>query len=375
MDVSSAAGFTFLVTLSVGALFLVTLKLQAPSLGAGASPLAVVSGIVILGLACLGVPTQVGDVTVSVVPLGALLAIGAATVWSAARTIRRIDAPTMRERVLWGAAVSLPFGLLCGVAAAVFRIRGSGDAVAATPLWGLGLGLFWGAAFGAVGGWATGGLLDAARAAAQRLRARRPLLHAGLHSGGVMAVIGFVLAAAASLVWLVILLARSPRGDFGAGDALAGVIQLALFAPNVIVWTLAVALGGSIDLAAGLAGPTRGADFKQSISLWGWPGGTPWYAYVLLAIPALATIWGGMAAARAGSQARVVLGLAATGMAAMVLVLAWLSAARVAPGLLRPRAFAYVAPEPLSAAGLTLLWAAGGGTAGLALSRPRRTVP
>ncbi|MFN2526691.1 MAG: hypothetical protein ABR505_10610 [Actinomycetota bacterium] len=375
-DVATAAGFSFLVVCSIGALLLVGLKLQAPSLGAGASAPSILAGIVIVGLACLGTPTQIGDVSVSLLPLGGLLAIAVATSWSAAGLVRKIDAPRLGQRVAWGAALGVPLGLICGAAALVFRIRDSAEPVLSQPTWALGLGLFWGALFGGLGALASMGSLASLGPLLAQLRTRAPMFHDGLKVAITVLAVALVTAGVASLAWVVLFLAGGAVGEFGAADALAGIIHFALFAPNAFIWTTTISLGAPLELAAGLAGAARSGGIDHVLSLWSWPGGTPWYAYTLLAIPAAAGLAGGVALARSEVERPIAaLGVGAVGVAITIFILASISGARVAPGLLRPRAFAYVAPDSKIAAALSAAWVMGGGATALMLESRRRRVP
>ncbi|HEX2239836.1 MAG TPA: hypothetical protein VHJ82_01650, partial [Actinomycetota bacterium] len=311
-DVWTTAGFAFLVIASVGALFLVGLKLQAPGLGAGASVPSVLAGIVISGLATLGVPTEVGDLTVTVVPMGGLLCVGAAVAWGAVGMMRRIDAPDTSQRIRWGAALGPCLALICGVAAFVFRIRDAAEPVSSNPLWSATLGLLWGSLFGAAGG-----LLSSrgtVRVQLAALTTRFGAVEGAARYSVLSLALALTLTAVATMAWIVLLLAGGPVGQFGPSDAAAAAVHFFLFLPNAITWVLAIALGAGVQLAAGLAGARRGADVDRVLSLWSWPEGTPWFAYLLLVIPVVATLGGGLAIARRGTTLRPITVVLASGM-------------------------------------------------------------
>ncbi len=126
LDPLAAACLAFLVLLALGALLLVAAKLQYPGFGAGANPIEVLSAIVILGLAILRVPIHVDQLVVSVLPLGALLAAGFGIAWATSVTLRSAD----ERRLLLGLSVGVPFGILCWLAALVFRFGGRSDVFA-----------------------------------------------------------------------------------------------------------------------------------------------------------------------------------------------------------------------------------------------------
>ena len=185
-----------------------------------------------------------------------------------------------------------------------------------------------------------------------------------------MLLVTLVGAVAGVLLWIIIALAKgaAPRW-FDFGDALAGIVYLAAFGPNVLITLVALSLGAPVDVGAQVkfGGRALGPLQPLSLSHWGDGGGAPWYLWLLVLIPLVACLLGGFAARRnaKGSMRTIEVMLAAALTFAIPLgVLATLSTARLGAGLVRPRGYAYVAPDALVTFGLALLWAAGLGFAG-----------
>lgn len=364
-----AAALGYLALLVVGAGLLIAAKLQFPALGSGFNPLSVVTAMTILGLAALGAPLHIGPLEVLTLPLGALAIFGTAFAGFVRLTrVARGSSPV--ARALAGTRSGIVFGLLCGIAAFVFRFRGGPDQVAVEALPALALGLLWGALFGALGGLLAGlgrGSMPAATTAG--LRARFPIVSEGVVGAGAMLAAGLVLSAGAVLVWIIVVLARGslPAG-FGLRDAVAALIYLLAFAPNVAVSLLALSLGAPVEVGGRVT--VGGRDFGGLVeySLMEWAGGDPpWYLFGLLLIPILACAGAGLFAyrnARDPDAVLEVIGVAALVFAAAVLVLASVGDARLGAGLLGGRGVARAAPDALTAAVLACGWGAVLGFAG-----------
>ncbi len=357
LDPLGAACLAFLVLLALGALLLVAAKLQYPAFGAGANPIEVLSSITILGLAILRVPVHVDDLVVAALPLGALLAAGAGVAWATSVTARGRGPRTLRD----GAAVGVPFALICFIAALVFRFGGDSEVYAGAPsalFWGL----VWGAAFG---------MLGVAIRSGDRLRPWRAVTELG--RGGLVkraiaaAIIALaavaVLAGAAMLLWVIVALVRGAPGPrFGAGDALAAFLYLLAFAPNVVVTLAALGMGAPVYVGARVT--VAGADVGEIDRIWLF-GEAPGYAGFLMLIPALACSLAGFALRRLSGSSSFPkeLPLFAAIFATALALLAWLGEARLGASLLG-RGFARLDVNAGATLGLAFLWALAAGYVG-----------
>ncbi|MGH2693768.1 MAG: zinc-ribbon domain-containing protein [Actinomycetota bacterium] len=361
-DVALAGVLALLAVLLVGAILLIAAKLQSPNLGAGAGPVSVLTAIVILALGSLGVPVHIDEIVVSALPLGALAACGLAIAWAAGQFIQKRDAHSIEQRALEGAKLGLPLALLCWVVALIFRFGGD-HTVAASASWALVLGATWGALFGALGAARVGiGLRALIGRGAALVKERSRHVYEGVVAGCVMLVVSAVLGAGAALVWLIAGLASGgPSAAFGAGDALAAVVYIAAFAPNIIAAVVAIALGAPIEIGAQVTIRGRLAGPRRELSLWEWAGGAPWFAYLLMLIPALACLIGGFTARRSapsGSKPYEVLGVAAATFAVVLALLAWVGRARLGAELVTARGFGLVAAGSIQVLLFGFAWAA-----------------
>lgn len=372
LDATAAACLGFLVLLCIGALLLVAAKLQFPAFGAGADPIEILTAITILGLAVLRAPIHFGNLLVTTLPFGALVAAGAGIAWATRLATKDRGGPTTTERALAGARVGIPFALICWLAALVFRFRG-GDEVFAGAWGALFWGGVWGAAFGALGSAATG--------AGRIIRLREMVLapsegpvRRGIAAGVVMLTSAAVLAAVATLIGIIVALVRgAPRADFGAGDAGAAVVYLLAFAPNVLVAMTALGLGSAVDVGARVtvAGGKLGS--LRELSYFSWGGdGAPGAAYLLVLVPLAATVLGGFYARRRGEESpAVVLGVAAATFAIVLFVIALLGDARLGGGL-AGRGVAHVSVHAFRTLLMAGVWGAIGGFAGWKLAETQK---
>jgi hypothetical protein len=160
----------------------------------------------------------------------------------------------------------------------------------------------------------------------------------------------FVLGTIALLLWLIVSLARSnPYEDFSPGDALAAVMYLLAFLPNVVVAVIALSLGAPILRGAQVGFGGRVIGRIQEISLIDWPGPIPWYAFLLLAIPLLTFPACGWWLGRTHPDAPMwrTLVTAAVTFSLGLAVLGWLGETRIGAGLAGHKGLARVAVSPL----------------------------
>ena len=364
VEPASMAAIVFLSLLAAGAVLLIAGKLQFSSLGAGAGPYEVLKAIGLIALASLGVTIDLDGLELSVIPLGVLIAVGLLAN-GLSRQFVRDDARSKFDAVLVGVVT----GAMAFVAALVFRFGGQAS-VSASALGALVYGTLWGTVIAAVGIW--WGRADP--------RARTPVLPAALDESFKLAVPTGATAAFGTVVTLLCLVIARLIADplprsFGLGDAVAAVIYLLAFLPNVLVAIFSLAVGATLEIGAQfdvggeLVGPLK------SISLWDWGGGGSIARWLLLFLPLGAALQAGMLAhERATSPARAlrsIVGCAAL-LAMVVGVLASIGDARLGAGLVKQNGVGLVAVDALQATILTFLWiACGGGLAFLGISKLR----
>lgn len=348
LDTLAAASLGFLGLLAVGAILVLAAKLNFPQLGGGADPLSAFNAAVMAGLGVLGVPIVVDGLAVSALPIGALAVIGAGIVWAVKASAGDRSFSTVKDAVLHGVRVGVPFGLFCWFFALVFRFRGQ-HPVASDAGMALVTGAFWGALFGALG---TVRVMEPLRSALARLtsglKGKDRRWFDGASAGGVMLAVAGVLGVAAMLLWVIVALAKgAPGKHFGAGDAFAYVVYLVAFLPNLVVGLISLSLGAPIDVGAKidvggkLLGPMRG------YSLLGWGNGDPpAYLWLLVVIPVVACAVGGLYARRKSDPKAMVpvLLTASAVFAVAVTLLGAIGPVRMA-GVLKGSGFALIAPD------------------------------
>lgn len=373
-DATLAALIAFAGLLLVALVLVLGAKMEFPDLGAGANPVRVLSWVVMIGLMVLGAPLNLGSVTVSAFPLGALAAAGLFIMWAARNSLRGRDAYTRGRRAAEGAKLGLPFALLCWLAALLFRHDLGETVVSVGPALALLLGALWGALFGALGGLqAQESFRTSIGFLMGRIKARSSSVYEGVLAASVMLAAMTVLCAVGALLWIIIALARgAPGPGFTIGDALAGIIYLAAFLPNVLTTMAALSMGAPIEAGAQvtLRGRSVGALQELSIFQWG-DAGAPWFALFLLLIPLGACVLGGFSARRSAERPAAmleVLGSAALTLAVVLGSLSVLARARLGAGLVRESGFALIAPDAVAVTFLALLWAAAGGWLGWRLA-------
>jgi len=378
----AAACVGFVAALCAGALLVLAAKLQNPDLGAGASPAAVFTAIVIVALASLGAPVRLGGLEVAALALGVVAFVGVALAWAvrsvlAAGGARAARGPRHGDPGTRLAAVRLRtggvFAALSWIAALVFRLRAGATPVSAGAGEALVYGAVWGAAFATLGALSVAGRV---RAALERpvmvLAARRIEVLRGVQAGVAMLAAALVGALAAVVAWLGALAARGLPPRLGLGDVAAAVVYVVAFLPNLVVSVVALSLGAPIEVGARITSAGRALGPLRELSLGDWAGGAaPWYLWLLTVIPTGACLAGGWAARRNSERAcraELVIAVAVATFAVPLAVVAGVADARLGAGLARPRGFAHVAPDTLAVALLAALWAAGFGTIGWRLT-------
>ena len=341
-----AASLAFLALLVVGSLLVIAVKAQYPSFGAGANPVEILTTLVIAGLGILRVPIHVGDLALTVLPLGALLLASLGIAW-ATRSAGVVEART-------GLFVGIPFALLCWIAALVFRHRFDTDPVFAGAIGALFWGGLWGAAFGWLG--------------VVGRRHQAPSLGTDQKTAATV-LGGFAgLGLAALLLWVIVALLRDalPRG-FDGGDALAAVVYLIVFGPNLVLALIAFSLGTPLHVGAQVRLNGRAVGSLNEYSLWDWGGRDPVGAtWLVLLIPIAVTVGAGMYARRRADQGATPVSLwKAAALVAVVLGIAcWLAEARLGAGLLARRGFAELRADVFWVTVAAFAWTMIGGTVG-----------
>jgi len=345
-----------------------------------------------------------------------ITAVGVLLLFRGASTVGDRAGGGIARRVLWGAAVGLPFGLFSWLLSLLvpfhFRIpviEGGQVVVSASKGWALALGLAVGVAAGALGGaWSRVSNLPASLTPAPGMRAVRPA--EGIQ-GGAFAGAGRMFGGALGLAFLglVVLAGLNPdstRGylDRTAGGGRTGLDLLAhhvLLLPNQSLLVLVPAMGGR-DRVEGATEPTTFLSYSRfpvhgSVNLT-----TPFARgrrrlvtspfadvrfrdapdafWVFLLVPGVAALAGGVRAGkRIGRRADAAIAgaLAGVGFAlllAVVCVMASLSLRFL--GGAAP-AHVTVGPDPVAGGLLGLMWGVLGGAVGAVVSwrRPPRVAP
>jgi hypothetical protein len=348
-----AGSLAFLTLLVTGSLLVIAVKAQYASFGSGANPIEILTSLVIAALGILRAPVHIGDLSLTVLPLGALLLAGLGVAWAT----RSAGVAEPKD----GVKVGIGLAVLCWVAALVFRHRFETDPVFAGAIGAL----FWGGVWGALFGWL----------AVVSKRDLRPRPGPDLKVGGVVVALMAAAASVALLLWIIVALIRDalPRG-FDGGDALATVIYLVTFGPNLVVALIALSLGTPVHVGAQVRLSGRAVGRLDSYSLWDWAGNDPSAAlWLLVAIPLAATVAGGMFARRRATETAGPLSLwKAAALVALVLgVVSWLAGARLGAGLLARRGFAELSADPLWVVPAAFAWTMIGGWIGWSLEGRR----
>lgn len=363
---AEAAALSFLGVLAIGAVLLVAVKLQYPNLGAGANTVDVFSSVVILALAALRVPVHLGELTFTVLPLGALVAVFFVVRWAC-----RMAMPSAPPRR--GLAVGALFSVMALFAALVFRFRFEPDAVFAGAFGAALAGFVWASLFSAL---TFAGAREPLRKSLLRgLAARRqtsPSVFEGLRAGALMLAGAAVLGIAAGLLWaIVVLLSGGGPHGLDAGDLVAAIVYVAAFAPNLVIAVVSLSLGAPVDVGAGLTvqGKVRG-----EIEQWSVLSDGAGLSVLLLLLPLVCCLGAGYWARRNTERPEKVvhtLAVAALFFASVLAFLGWLGEARLGAELASSRGFGVIAPRVWLVFLLGLLWAGGAGYGGWALAGQR----
>ena len=349
LELIQAAALSFIVVLVAGGLLVLAAKLNFPEIGGGGDVLGAINAVVIAGLGALGVPLLLKGVAVAALPLGAVAIIGWGMTWATRSTVGNVEASDVRGAALWGARLALPFGLLCWVAALVFRFRGA-NPIAADALAALLVGAFWGALFGALGtvsarvslrAWAR----RAWRVYAERLGRVKPALTGAFATLAALAILGL----AAMLLWFIVGLARDAPGRyFDAGDALAYLIYVVAFLPNIVIAIVSMAFGAPVTVGARVSLAGNVGEAVREYSIWGWGGeDAPAGLLLLLLIPVIAGVVGGVVARRLDPDRfhlAETVGLLSAIVATTLTLGAWIGRARLA-GVVRNDGYGFVAVD------------------------------
>jgi hypothetical protein len=347
--------------LAVGAVFVVMAKLVAPDFGAGKSPLWILTRIGVAGLGALGIPIERGGEGTFILPLGALLVVGWFLSWATKRVVETSGALSLRERLIEGMRVAVPFSLACLIVALVFRLRDRDPSVGADPFLALLLGLVWGAVFGAIGGLRAAGVPPEAERGP--LLETRPHLRDGLRCAKTMLGALLLLSAVIVVAAIALKLALGGPPPISPAEAAAFILAVVFFLPNLVLGAAAFALGGPIGALARTIDGTR---LVSEVSLLGWSAPRPaLYVYLLLLVPLAAFAYGGYQARREGASAQVeVLGIAAGVVGLAMLLLVWISSVQVGRAFLGRGNYLVAAAEPFPAAVLAVIAAAAFGALG-----------
>jgi hypothetical protein len=358
VDLVCVAVLLFLTTMVAAAVVLIAGKLQFASLGAGAGPFDVLRAIGLIALGSLGATVDLDGLQLSVIPLGSLVTAIVITMALSGR------APSTGRRHLGDAAVvGAVHGLLALLAASIFRFGGGVPVQASRPGSFL-YGVLWGAVAAGLGSWWSRD---------RRLYVRMPA--PAIDALSVAAPAGLAATAGTFVALLCVVIARLVSGPlpatFGVGDALAAILYLLAFLPNVLIAIFALAVGATLEIGAqidvdgALVGPLR------SISLWDWPGGGPGARWLLLILPiGTGLALGRSVATRLGNGRRALLAIVLGSLVFAIVVgmIAAIGDARLGAGLVREEGVASIAARADEAMILTFVWLTGMGIAAWGLS-------
>ncbi len=361
-----AAALSFLGVLALGAVLLVAVKLQYPNLGAGANTVDVFSSVVILALATLRVPVHLGELTFTVLPLGALIAVFFIVRWAC-----RVAAPSAPPQR--GILVGAFFALMAFLAALVFRFRFEPDAIYAGALGSLVAGFIWVSFFATLAlAAARQPLAKSAGGRLAGLRESSPSLFEGIRAAGLMLAASVLVGVGAGLVWaIVVLLSGGGPHDLDGGDLIAALVYIAAFAPNLVITIVSLSLGAPVDVGAGLTvhGRVRG-DVEQ----WSVLSDGAGLSAALLLLPFTCCAGAGYWARRntvRPDRAINTLAIASLIFASVLALLGWLGEARLGAELASSRGFGVIAPRAWVVFLLAALWAGGAGYAGWVVADKR----
>ena len=362
------ASFGFLCALAVGAVLLIGAKLQAPDLGAGASPLSIFKSIVIVSLGGLGGSVEIGRLSVFAIPLGGLLFTGLGLAWAAQSMYGR------HRSLEWSLAVGVLLGGMCALAAILCDLGEGVDRIRVASHEVFGIGVIWGTLFSLVRSPAAtdDGTRISARGLAVRMARGRAIegsgaLRSGINLGLSLLMLSAVVAIAAGFVYVITRSSSVPA-------AVGIVIHALAFLPNLAGSLAAFVLGSPVEAGLGsLASTDAGV---AAYSLLDWKDGiAPAYMWLLALLPLAAlTAAGGrmrQACEHRSTNATVLYWLGSSIVFAWLLgTAAGLSSAQVGADL-QTEGFLRLSTHPAKVFGVALVWAAVGLPLGWAVSAAR----
>jgi hypothetical protein len=321
---AAASGLAVLVTLTaIG-------WITAPHVGIGSGLGGVLRTAAMLWLVAHHVGFTVrGAGRIGLLPLGLVLLPGALLAM-AGRWVVRAGAVTRLRHVGYAAvALALPYALLAGALAMASRT----DVVAPSPLQAVTAAFLLALVAGGLG--AARALAPWSRLGGLMPARPRSIVMGMLGAVAILAAAGAVLAGASLAVHLSEVRVASDALSPGVGGAALLLLAQLGYAPNAIIWAIAYAVGPGFAFGAGTVvtptgsalGPVPAFPMLAAIPAGTRPGGPPWVAVVVLALPYLAGVFAGIVTVRiaptpvieaapfwgftAGAAAGVLVGLAA----------------------------------------------------------------
>ena len=237
---------------------------------------------------------------IGLLPLGLVLLPGALLAM-AGRWVVRAGAVTRLRHVGYAAvALALPYALLAGALAVA-----CGTPVAApSPLPAVVASFLLALVAGGLG--AARGLAPWPRLASRMPVRPRSIVMGMLGSAGILAAAGAVLAGASLAVHLPEVKVASDALSPGLGGAALLLLAQLAYVPNAIIWAVAYSLGPGFVFGAGTVvaptGSVLGAlplfPMLAALPSGTRPGGPPWAAIAVLAVPYLAGVFAGIVTVR-----------------------------------------------------------------------------
>jgi Family of unknown function (DUF6350) len=237
---------------------------------------------------------------IGLLPLGLVLLPGALLVM-AGRWVVRAGAVTRLRHVGYAAvALALPYALLAGALA----VACGTPAAAPSPLQAVIASFLLALVAGGLG--AARGLARWPRLASLMPARPRSIVMGMLGSAAILAAAGAVLAGASLAVHLPEVKVASDTLSPGVGGAALLLLAQLAYLPNAIIWAVAYCLGPGFVFGAGTviapAGSVLGAlplfPMLAALPSGSRPGGPPWMAIAVLAVPYLAGVFAGIVTVR-----------------------------------------------------------------------------
>jgi hypothetical protein len=350
---AGVAALGLLHAVAAGAVVLAGLALAVPEVIDVDGGVEAAAHAVALGLACLRVPLEAGDVQGTFAPLSGLLV----TLWGLAGSVRKAAPGWGARRGQQVAAVAIGFAATCaGAAAGAGAFADLEASVSGAAL----AGLVWG---GVAAAWATRGRGADAGDHRSPFVVGTPSVAPGFT--------GLAVALGLAAVWFVVVLVVALVGS--SPRAFAGGLVLGLAAlPNAAAALAGLALGAPVE--AVLDGTALPGPVAESLSLWDWGGGlAPAHVLALVVVPLVAgSIAGRRAAAVTPGDPSLTRGLRSGAVLGAGLVVAGLAGSLAATaGAAGERVDVRLGSAPLVVFGLALVWGVVGAYAGPRLGGSR----